>query len=79
MATLQFGSKGEEVKRLQHILNYSLQPSPKLTEDGDFGKKTEDAVKRLQKQKGLVADGVVGPKTWTALDWSAPANLIHVV
>ena len=35
--------------------------------DGIFGPNTEEAVKELQKAKGLAADGIVGPRTWAAL------------
>lgn len=35
--------------------------------DGVFGATTEAAVVAFQKSKGLVADGVVGEKTWTTL------------
>lgn len=35
--------------------------------DGDFGSKTEEAVKEFQKANGLTKDGVAGPKTWAAL------------
>ena len=34
---------------------------------GDFGAKTETAVKAYQHKMGLVEDGVVGAWTWTAL------------
>ena len=36
--------------------------------DGDFGNATENAVKQFQRDNGLTADGVIGPKTWAALD-----------
>jgi peptidoglycan hydrolase-like protein with peptidoglycan-binding domain len=36
-------------------------------EDGIFGAKTNNAVTSFQRQFGLVADGVVGPKTWSKL------------
>lgn len=36
--------------------------------DGDFSSKTESAVKQFQQASHLVADGVVGTKTWSALD-----------
>lgn len=52
---LKLGSKGPEVVALQTFLN--------LTADGDFGPKTDAAVKQWQSQNGLVPDGVVGPKT----------------
>lgn len=35
--------------------------------DGNFGLKTQDAVLSFQKQKNLVADGVVGSATWNVL------------
>jgi len=35
--------------------------------DGIFGAKTERAVMAFQRAKGLEADGIVGPKTWSAL------------
>lgn len=34
---------------------------------GIFGPITESQVKRFQHSKGLIVDGVVGPKTWAAL------------
>ena len=39
----------------------------KITVDGDFGPKTEEAVKKFQKEHGLTQDGICGPKTWEAL------------
>ena len=35
--------------------------------DGNFGKSTEKAVKKFQKAKALVVDGIVGKNTWKAL------------
>ncbi|MGA9382109.1 MAG: peptidoglycan-binding domain-containing protein [Phormidium sp.] len=58
------GSKGKDVVYLQQLLNkkgYSLKV------DGDFGKRTEEAVKNFQKRRGLKVDGIVGPATWNAL------------
>lgn len=56
---LKIGSRGEDVRYLQRILN--------LHDDGIFGTKTEIAVKAFQKAHGLVDDGIVGAKTWAAL------------
>lgn len=56
---LKLGSKGQEVKELQDFLE--------ITVDGDFGPATEAAVKSWQSKNGLVADGIVGPKTWDAM------------
>jgi len=52
---LKLGSKGNEVKELQEFLG--------LKADGDFGSKTDIAVKEWQKKHGLLPDGIVGPKT----------------
>ena len=62
MATLLLkkGDKGENVKILQKALGG-------ITIDGDFGAKTETAVKAFQKSKGLTADGIVGSATQKAL------------
>lgn len=62
MATLLLkkGDKGENVKILQKALG-------DLTVDGDFGAKTEAAVKAFQKSKGLTVDGLVGKATQKAL------------
>ena len=59
MNILKNGSIGAEVKILQKALNIGI--------DGNFGAKTEAAVKAFQKSKGLVPDGIVGNKTWEAL------------
>mgnify|MGYP001194034513 CR=1 FL=1 len=71
---LAFGSYGGDVKLLQEVLNNN---GYKLTVDGIFGKKTEEAVKDFQNKNGLKADGIVGPKTVSKLNLdevaSAPA------
>ena len=66
--TLRKGSSGPYVTELQSMLielGYDVGPSGA---DGKFGTKTQEAVKQFQKDHGLKADGVVGPKTWEALD-----------
>lgn len=67
--TLRRGSKGDEVEELQALLNAKFGYN--LEVDGDYGSKTEAAVKDFQKKHGLTADGVVGPKTWAKLGVSA--------
>lgn len=54
------GSRGEQVKTLQGLLNKN---GFDLVEDGIFGKATTDAVLEFQKKNGLTIDGLIGPKT----------------
>jgi peptidoglycan hydrolase-like protein with peptidoglycan-binding domain len=35
--------------------------------DGVFGAKTEAATLAFQKARGLTADGIIGPNTWSEL------------
>ena len=71
--TLKRGSKGEFVTLAQTMLYQAGYDLGKAGIDGDFGKATENAVKQFQKDHGLTADGVIGSKTWTALDGAGPA------
>lgn len=65
-ATLKKGMYSDDVVTLQKILkNEGYYKLPKAT--GYFGTTTEKAVKAFQKNKGLVVDGLVGPKTKAAL------------
>jgi lysozyme len=41
--------------------------NPGSPPDGMFGEKTEAMVAAFQRNRGLLADGVIGPKTWAAL------------
>ena len=65
---LSKGSTGEQVKAMQRLLHaqgYGLGSVNPI--DGDFGSKTETAVKLYQRDNGLTSDGVVGEKTWKKL------------
>ncbi len=64
---LKLGASSVLVEDLQRTLNARLNPSPKLTVDGEFGLDTEQAVKEFQTKKNLTADGIVGEDTWKAL------------
>ena len=62
---LKMGARGNITKWLQKRLN-------KLgfncgTADGIFGAMTQAAIKAFQRAHNLVADGIVGPKTWSKL------------
>jgi peptidoglycan hydrolase-like protein with peptidoglycan-binding domain len=68
---LKRGSDNRTVRLLQELLKLAgFDPGPI---DGDFGPKTEDAVKKFQQAnkdfdgKQLVVDGIVGIRTWAAL------------
>nr|WP_277753196.1 glucosaminidase domain-containing protein [Metabacillus mangrovi] len=63
-ALIKKGSKGNPVLQVQKQLN---KQKFKLIEDGIFGLKTERSVRTFQQMKGLIADGVVGPRTWSEL------------
>jgi peptidoglycan hydrolase-like protein with peptidoglycan-binding domain len=63
--TLRWGSRGDDVRACQRKLN--LRGAP-LIEDGVFGANTHRAVISFQSERGLGADGIVGPITWGALD-----------
>jgi peptidoglycan hydrolase-like protein with peptidoglycan-binding domain len=64
-ATVQSGSTGELVKAAQCLLTAAGHDAG--TPDGVFGANTATAARSFQSSKGLTADGVVGPRTWTAL------------
>ena len=61
---LKKGMTGSDVRTLQELLN---QLGSSLTVDGDFGSKTEAAVKAFQKKAGLKQDGLYGDQTHAAL------------
>lgn len=57
---IQRGSKGDDVKKIQTVVG--------ATVDGDFGPRTEEAVKRWQAQNDLHVDGIIGPASWSAIE-----------
>lgn len=68
---LQLGAQGSAVRELQSLLIERLGKVAIDTDgvvvDGEFGPKTEAAVKRYQGRFELLADGIVGGKTWASL------------
>lgn len=61
--TLSKGSVGDQVEVVQRCLMKRSEV------DGDFGSKTDEAVRKYQSKKHLTVDGVVGyPQTWPALE-----------
>lgn len=59
--TIRKGNTGAAVTLLQKKLGLPLATF------GNFDSYTEERVKAFQKSRGLTQDGIVGPKTWTAL------------
>lgn len=57
--TLMRGSRGDFVQELQEAIS--------VRADGDFGPKTEAALRAWQRVQGLRPDGVCGPKTWARI------------
>lgn len=64
---LRYGSKGNDVKKLQSDLISIGYPVGKWGADGHFGDGTKDAVIRFQKYYKLAQDGIAGPDTLNKL------------
>lgn len=62
--TLSTGSTGANVTSLQHLLTSRGYAT---AADGDFGSGTKSAVTAFQSSRGLSADGIAGPATFSAL------------
>ena len=58
---------GAAVLRLQRRLNHQYPAGPDLAEDGEYGPRTEGAVREVQRRVGLLVDGIAGPATLEAL------------
>lgn len=63
--TIEIGDRGEDVRFLQEILRDAHNFA--LGADGIFGRRTREAVFQFQNRVALSVDGIVGPKTWSAL------------
>jgi g-D-glutamyl-meso-diaminopimelate peptidase len=63
---LRLWAVGPDVVFVQRVLTgagYNVGPI-----DGIYGPRTIQAVIEFQTDNGLVPDGIVGPKTWAAID-----------
>lgn len=74
------GAHSEGVRKVQEQLGhlgYVGADGKPLVEDGRFGRNTEAAVRQLQKDNGLVADGIVGAKTLDAIKEARERPLLN--
>ena len=60
----QSGTKGPLAAAIQAAL---CEAGQSLEIDGEFGRKTENALREYQKKNGLEVDGVAGPATYAKL------------
>lgn len=65
LVVVKNGSGNQHVKDLQWLLKNKHGIT--VTIDGEFGTKTDTAVRTFQKKHGLTVDGIVGAKTWKKL------------
>lgn len=72
MADVGQGAKGDMVVWIQEHLDSADDP---IAVSGVFGPRTQDAVLAFQTAHGLLADGIVGQDTWTALLRYRPAAI----
>ena len=59
LPVLHKGMENAAVKALQALLG--------VTQDGNFGAKTDAAVRKFQREQQLIQDGICGPATWAKL------------
>lgn len=60
--------QGSDVVYCQRILQNLGYDLGKTGADSKYGKRTEEAIKAFQRERSLVDDGKVGPKTWAMLE-----------
>lgn len=63
--TLRRGDAGAAVEGLQHVLNDKFHL--RISVDGRFGSETETAIRKIQADAEIPADGIVGPLTRDAV------------
>jgi murein L,D-transpeptidase YcbB/YkuD len=81
--TLQQGSTGSVVERLQTVLNqgrgdFAPNSNPVLVVDADYGPQTATAVRGAQTEGGIHVDGTVGLQTWALSVHAAGQTLASV-
>jgi murein DD-endopeptidase MepM/ murein hydrolase activator NlpD len=74
--SLRSGMRGWDVASLQFRL--ALHGFPSGTFDGEFGPRTDAAVRRYQRWAGLTSDGEVGPATTLSLARPPARSLVSI-
>ncbi|MCJ8282183.1 MAG: peptidoglycan-binding protein [Rivularia sp. ALOHA_DT_140] len=69
LPVLRYGNSGNAVRVLQTLLRYNHRYRVYI--NGEFDVLTETAVKAFQANRRLLADGIVGSRTWRALTRNA--------
>jgi len=68
----KYGSRGEEVRKIQEKLKKWGYYSGEV--DGIFGTQTKNAVMYFQRKNGLTVDGIAGPKTLAEMGISSSSS-----
>jgi zinc D-Ala-D-Ala carboxypeptidase len=74
--TLRRGSSGTAVRQAQCELIYAMRGA-NIIVDGAFGPATDGAVRRFQGCARVAEDGIIGPTTWSLLNWYAARTPIN--
>jgi N-acetylmuramoyl-L-alanine amidase len=64
--TIGPGDRGDDVRDVQRRL-LELGFHVEVGEVGEYGSSTEATVRGFQQERGLIVDGIVGPRTWREL------------
>ena len=68
LQTIKKGETNDLVKAAQYMIDFAVRGKS----DGNFSADFEGEVKKWQSEHKLDADGIIGPKTWTALATAMP-------
>ncbi|MEA2016251.1 MAG: peptidoglycan-binding protein [Actinomycetota bacterium] len=67
METIKINSSGEKVTDIQRRLKLLGYNFGRTDIDGVFGRETENAVRKLQQDRGLLVNGIIDQETWQEL------------
>lgn len=77
--TLKLGDVGDDVAALQkRLIDLGYTTEEDLKTIGSFGPKTQAALKALQKDTGIVENGIFNPQTWNELRKLAGPSSLNI-